>query len=295
MGLTAAKCSGCGASIQVDDSRREGYCPFCGTKYVTQDIIHNTVNNSYVTNNIGTAIVQNGDSAETLFERLEAFCKVGDLYSAEETVIDMRKRYPQRAITWYGSVFYEAAVLSDRLPKFREEIDRRLQSLRFPAPQELLKTSGGNRSVFSDTREAAFQRVARVVAGVRENWDLFHADQTEFCAFCSKNAADALCAARKVETDDERSRFADVAARAEEAAAECAKKAKAFEEYAAAAFAEIEARAEAWKQSAEEFLNGAYGHRNAVGTGGARRKLLIAFGAVVLIAAAVLAVWLFLR
>lgn len=36
MGLVAAKCAQCGAAIEVDESRESGYCPHCGTKYITE-------------------------------------------------------------------------------------------------------------------------------------------------------------------------------------------------------------------------------------------------------------------
>lgn len=45
MGYIAAKCSQCGSSIEVDDSKKEGYCPNCGTKYYLEKIIKTDVNN----------------------------------------------------------------------------------------------------------------------------------------------------------------------------------------------------------------------------------------------------------
>lgn len=105
MGLVAAKCSQCGSSIEVDESRKQGFCPYCGTKYITEDIIQNNYttnyNTSYVTNNIGTAIIQNGDSIETLYERFLAFCKVSDYASASNATKTMQKKFPQKALSWY--------------------------------------------------------------------------------------------------------------------------------------------------------------------------------------------------
>lgn len=45
MALKAAKCSECGASLKVDESREFGYCTRCGTKYITEKIISNTITN----------------------------------------------------------------------------------------------------------------------------------------------------------------------------------------------------------------------------------------------------------
>ena len=73
MGMVAAKCSQCGAPIEVDSGRKDGFCPFCGTKYVTEEIIHKTVVNQTITNRIETAVIQNGDSFDMLYERFAAF------------------------------------------------------------------------------------------------------------------------------------------------------------------------------------------------------------------------------
>lgn len=49
MGFVAAKCTQCGANIEVDDTKEAGICKFCGTAFVTEKAINNY--NTYVTNN----------------------------------------------------------------------------------------------------------------------------------------------------------------------------------------------------------------------------------------------------
>lgn len=49
MGLVAAKCTQCGANIEVDDSKEAGICKYCGTAFITEKAITNY--NTYVTNN----------------------------------------------------------------------------------------------------------------------------------------------------------------------------------------------------------------------------------------------------
>lgn len=46
MAFVAAKCTQCGAEIEVDNARETGFCQYCGTKYVTEKVINNhyTVN-----------------------------------------------------------------------------------------------------------------------------------------------------------------------------------------------------------------------------------------------------------
>ena len=41
MGLVAAKCTQCGANIEVDDTNDAGICKYCGTAFVTEKVINN--------------------------------------------------------------------------------------------------------------------------------------------------------------------------------------------------------------------------------------------------------------
>ena len=48
MGLIAAKCTNCGAKIEVDESKETGICPYCGTAFITEKVINNyNVTNNY--------------------------------------------------------------------------------------------------------------------------------------------------------------------------------------------------------------------------------------------------------
>lgn len=49
MGFVAAKCTQCGADIEVDDTKEAGICRYCGTAFVTEKAINNY--NTYITNN----------------------------------------------------------------------------------------------------------------------------------------------------------------------------------------------------------------------------------------------------
>lgn len=41
MGLVAAKCTQCGANIEIDDSKEAGICKYCGTAFITEKAINN--------------------------------------------------------------------------------------------------------------------------------------------------------------------------------------------------------------------------------------------------------------
>lgn len=49
MSLVAAKCTQCGANIEVDDTKEAGICQFCGTAFIMEKAISNY--NTYITNN----------------------------------------------------------------------------------------------------------------------------------------------------------------------------------------------------------------------------------------------------
>lgn len=52
MPLVAAKCTQCGANIEVDDTKEAGICKYCGTAFITEKAITNY--NTYITNNYTT-------------------------------------------------------------------------------------------------------------------------------------------------------------------------------------------------------------------------------------------------
>ena len=49
MPLVPAKCTQCGANIEIDDTKEAGICQYCGTAFITEKAINNY--NTYVTNN----------------------------------------------------------------------------------------------------------------------------------------------------------------------------------------------------------------------------------------------------
>ena len=56
MALVAAKCTNCGANIEVDVSKEAGNCLHCGTAFITEKVINNY--NTYVTQNITNVFEQ---------------------------------------------------------------------------------------------------------------------------------------------------------------------------------------------------------------------------------------------
>lgn len=83
MPLVAAKCTQCGANIEVDDSKEAGICKYCGTAFITEKAITNY--NTYVTNNfLGANINVLGGNIENLLKLAENAESAGNPKEANE-------------------------------------------------------------------------------------------------------------------------------------------------------------------------------------------------------------------
>ncbi len=105
MGMVAAICTQCGASIEVDESKEAGICSHCGTAFITEKVInnyhiHNTTN---VTNKIehATINVKNGDDASDETRRYRAFIKQKKYTSAVKLLDKMEEKYPDSGLVQY--------------------------------------------------------------------------------------------------------------------------------------------------------------------------------------------------
>ncbi len=74
--LVPAKCTSCGANLEVDADLKAAICPFCDSAYIVEQAIHNyniTLNGSM---NIGSAVINvMQDNADNLLARAEEFRK----------------------------------------------------------------------------------------------------------------------------------------------------------------------------------------------------------------------------
>lgn len=275
MSIVAAKCSECGAPLEVNDARKEGFCPFCGTKYVTQDVIQNTVNNNYVTQNIGSAVFQGGDTVETLYGRFDAFCRIGDDASAAGVAQTMCEKYPQKAVSWFCAAFADRAAALGRIADAGERIDALPLHMQLPAPASLIERAKG----------LPVQEARQVIQTAHD--DVLHhgANNTRLPQFAAQDAAPEtvrkdLANAQKFLTDADRAAYADLIRQAEEGLAECEKRYDSLQEHAAAAAREMQARIDTW----EADFNKLAGRKNKRLT--AKNVVLTVFG--VLIAAVVI-------
>ena len=91
MPLTLAKCTACGANLEVDNAKDAAICPFCGSAYV----VEKAINHYYTTNNINAATVNVlGASADALFKDAETFEALGAFDDASKKYMQMMEEFP---------------------------------------------------------------------------------------------------------------------------------------------------------------------------------------------------------
>lgn len=82
MALVAAKCTQCGATLQVDETKEAGICQYCDTAFMTEKVI----NNYNVTNNIkveNATINISGANIDNLLVRAMEYEQNGDIKEAK--------------------------------------------------------------------------------------------------------------------------------------------------------------------------------------------------------------------
>ena len=78
MALVAAKCTNCGANLQVDSDKDAAVCPYCGTPF----IVEKAINNYHITNNIKADVVNvYGTTSNEYDQRAEALNRMSRMIS----------------------------------------------------------------------------------------------------------------------------------------------------------------------------------------------------------------------
>lgn len=102
MALVPAKCTQCGGTIEVDNTKEAGICKHCGTAFITEKAINNYTTNYNITNNITKVI--NGkaeDDADVEFNRGLVYLKTKEYTEAEECFHKAIKKSPDVAKNYF--------------------------------------------------------------------------------------------------------------------------------------------------------------------------------------------------
>lgn len=103
MPFVLARCTQCGANIDVDDSKETAFCPQCGTAFVTEKVITNydtTVNNNFDIKSANIiASVVNEDRIESQTDsaliRAEQLYQIGEVEESVNMFIAYTDKFPR--------------------------------------------------------------------------------------------------------------------------------------------------------------------------------------------------------
>ena len=107
MGLIAAKCTQCGANIEVDDSKEAGICKYCGTAFITEKAINNyKINAEKVIVNSDNVNISSYD-IESALVAVEKLIK-GELYDdAKKMIKEIIENCPYDYRGWWQMAVLE--------------------------------------------------------------------------------------------------------------------------------------------------------------------------------------------
>lgn len=114
MPLVPAKCTQCGANLEVDPTKDAAICPACNTPFITEKAI----NNYNITNvtNIGTlqadvVNIVDGRTADNLYHSGQTHLKMGDWNRAIAAFNEMVDKYPADYRSYCGLIRAETTDL----------------------------------------------------------------------------------------------------------------------------------------------------------------------------------------
>ena len=126
MSLVAAKCTQCGANLEVDDSQEAAICQYCKTPFITEKAINNYVTNNSYTTNITAQNVYMTDTREFVIvagELKEYRGESADVVIPEGvSSIGTKKEMYEDELTDFH-IFCFTPIRSIKLPKSITEID----------------------------------------------------------------------------------------------------------------------------------------------------------------------------
>lgn len=141
MPLVPAKCTICGALLNIDSGREAAVCESCGNAFVVEKAINNYNTYNSVVNNIsGDNVVINIESEkERLHIRAETHIKLGETLKALALYRELVEKYPEDWRGWWGEIYYHYGYGNIRGLYSDEgltELELKMASFRKIAPPE---------------------------------------------------------------------------------------------------------------------------------------------------------------
>lgn len=103
MPLVPAKCPSCGGDMQIDNSRKEAFCPYCGSKFLVESAVnyYNTKNEYHIEH--AEFKVEDPNGLEAKLKNAETYLvKLKDYSSAEKLYLDITDEFASDWRGWWG-------------------------------------------------------------------------------------------------------------------------------------------------------------------------------------------------
>lgn len=108
MPLVPAKCTICGALLNIDSDKEAAVCQSCGNAFVVEKAINNYNTYNNVVNNITSdnVVVHIESEKERLNTSAETYIKLGDTLKALTIYQELVDKFPDDWRGWWGSIYY---------------------------------------------------------------------------------------------------------------------------------------------------------------------------------------------
>lgn len=134
MSIQSIICSQCGGTIEFDDRKGTGRCPFCGTQYVLNRDIHNTIINQTTQIVRGKEEIAHFDELQASFDSV---LTIRQFELAGKILDKLLLEYPEKYQVWIDYIKFE-------LSQFDQKYEDKTETITAQERREIIKHS--NRS-----------------------------------------------------------------------------------------------------------------------------------------------------
>lgn len=156
MPLVNAKCTNCGANLNVDNTKDAAVCTFCGSAFIVEKAIKNY--NYNITNNVNAqnVVITGKGSAEKerLLNNAKTNERFGDYEKSQSIYMQVTEDYPDDYRGWLGI----ALIKSENYSKFDvsfieyEDISKNFNKALMCAPTEISNTISLQWNIYNSKR-----------------------------------------------------------------------------------------------------------------------------------------------
>ncbi len=110
-------CTQCGATIEVDNSKETAFCPYCGTKFITETAINNYSVQNATVQHVDNINIYHGKTAESITERAFIALSDGEFEQANNNFLEALNIDPHNWSAYWGLVLCDRRCLNAKEAK----------------------------------------------------------------------------------------------------------------------------------------------------------------------------------